>query len=288
MKLKRIAAVALAVVSAAAISGCASSVKNEESEAVTEIVESETEITVPPADGDETADTPADTVAPEESEQPTEEEPAVQTVRYLSVTGANVNLRSGAGTGYSVSGTAEKDTLYAYEGETNGWYKTTYRNKTVYISSKYCVAVDMQASDNPQIEAVIALGATLLGTPYVYGAVRLHDGTGKFLSGFTINAFDCSSLMQYMFYYGAGYILQVNTRTQVYQGKTVPASQLQRGDLMFFTNSTRYNKTGIERIGHVAIYLGDNYILHTASDYAKIEKISAQRWSYFIQAQRIL
>ena len=82
--------------------------------------------------------------------------------------------------------------------------------------------------------------------------------------------------------------MQVNTRTQIYQGKTVKKSELKRGDLMFFTNASRKNNTGIERVGHVAIYLGDNYILHTASDYAKIEQISATRWGYYIQSQRIL
>ena len=57
---------------------------------------------------------------------------------------------------------------------------------------------------------------------------------------------------------------------------------------MFFTNASRKNNTGVERIGHVAMYLGDNYILHTASDYAKIEKISSTRWGYYIQSQRML
>ena len=94
--------------------------------------------------------------------------------------------------------------------------------------------------------------------------------------------------MQYMFYKGADELLQVNTRTQVYQGTTVAKSELRRGDLMFFTNATRKNYTGVERIGHVAMYLGNNYILHTASDYAKIEQISPTRWSYYIQTQRII
>ncbi len=83
--------------------------------------------------------------------------------------------------------------------------------------------------------------------------------------------------MQYMFYKGADKLLQVNTRTQIYQGKTVKKSELKRGDLMFFTNADRKDNKGIERVGHVAMYLGNNYILHTASDYAKIEQISALR-----------
>lgn len=279
---KKIAAIAAAVTVAATMSGCAAA--GGDAGAGDEIFEN------PP-------DIPAEQLPPEEESPPAadipaisvpEEPPAVKTVRYISVTGDNVNIRSGAGTGYSSVGTAEKSTMYAYLGEKDGWYITKYRNKTVYISKKYCVVTEMDKSDNEKIEAVIAEGTNVLGTPYVYGAVRLHDGKGNKLKGFSINAFDCSSLMQYMFYEGAGTLLQVNTRTQVYQGTTVSKSKLKRGDLMFFTNASRKNNTGIERIGHVAIYLGDNWILHTASDYAKIEQISSTRWGYYIQSQRMI
>ena len=211
-----------------------------------------------------------------------------KTVTYFTVTADSVNIRSGAGTGYSVRGQAERSTLYCLSEDMGSWYKTGYRNKTAYISSKYCTLVNMSSSGNELIEAVIEEGCKLLGTPYVYGAVRLHDGRGNFYKSFTTEEFDCSSLMQYIFYKGAEKFLDVNTRTQVYQGTTVTGAQLKRGDLMFFTNAQRKNNKGVERIGHVALYLGDNYILHTASDYAKIEQISATRWSYFIQGQRII
>jgi cell wall-associated NlpC family hydrolase len=85
-----------------------------------------------------------------------------------------------------------------------------------------------------------------------------------------------------------GKILQVHTRSQILQGKKVNSGDLQRGDCMFFTNESRKHLTGIERVGHVAIYLGDNYILHTASDFARIEKISTARWNYFIEARRFI
>ena len=75
---------------------------------------------------------------------------------------------------------------------------------------------------------------------------------------------------------------------QVKQGTPVGFDDLERGDLMFFTNSSRYHLTGTERVGHVAIYLGDNYILHTASDHAVIEPISPARRSYFIEGRRVL
>ena len=172
-------------------------------------------------------------------------------------------------------------------GANGGWYETGYKNKSAFISSKYCQQVEMVASEDERIEAIIAEGTKLLGTAYVFGAVRYHDGNGRLLKNFTTSEFDCSSLMQYIFSKGAQYDLQVNTRTQIYQGTTVTKSQLKRGDLMFFTNESRKDKVGVERVGHVALYLGGNWILHTASDYAKIEQISAKRWSFFIQGQRI-
>lgn len=227
---------------------------------------------------------------PKENNQtsPLVTQPEAQSAQYVTVTTSGVNIRSGAGSGYSALGTAEQGTLYALGGQSGGWYKTYYKNKTAYISSKYCKVVQMDRSANEAIEKVIAEGCKCLGVKYVYGATRYHDGKGNRLSGFTTSAFDCSSLMQYMFKLGAGVNLQVNTRTQIYQGTTVKKSALKRGDLMFFTNASRKNNTGVERVGHVAMYLGDNYILHTASDYAKIEQISATRWGYYIQSQRIL
>jgi peptidoglycan endopeptidase LytE len=103
-----------------------------------------------------------------------------------------------------------------------------------------------------------------------------------------VNKFDCSSLVQYAYYQGAGELLDVTTRTQVVQGKYVKKSELKRGDCIYFTNESRQYKTGIERVGHVAIYLGDDYILHTASDYARIEKMTAYRWNFYIEARRFL
>ena len=209
-----------------------------------------------------------------------------ETVQYLRCTSDNVNIRSGAGTDYAVLGTAKKGTMYAIIGKVGGWYKTYYRGKVAYISASFFSVVQMEKSTNQKVENVLLEGYKLIGTPYVYGAVRLHDGTGKLLSGFSSQKFDCSSLVQYVFYKGANAILQVHTRTQVKQGSFVKKSDLQRGDCIFFTNEQRQYNTGIERIGHVAIYLGDDYILHTASDYACIEKMTAKRWSFYVEARR--
>ncbi len=258
------------------------------------------EVSTPPPAIEEPIEIPEELPRQEEpqeqpqAELPQTEEPQVPTVptqaevkaQYLRVTGENVNIRSGAGTGYEILGKAEKNTLFAYTGEKSGWYETYCRGRKAYISKQYVSLYETEKADE-DTENVIAEGMKLLGVPYVYGAVRLHDGAGNFLKGFTKEKFDCSSLMQYIFYYGKGALLSLTTRTQVSQGRAVSDSAMKRGDLLFFTNASRANNTGIERVGHVALYLGDGYILHTASDYAKVEKMSATRRSYFICARRV-
>ena len=231
------------------------------------------------------APTGGTTVTPPPVPTPT---PTPVYAQYIRCTGNNVNLRAGAGTDYAVVGSAEKGTTYAVVGKSGQWYKTYYRGKTAYLYASYAAVLSLEASKNDKVEKVIEEGYKLLGVPYVYGAVRLHDGKGKLLSGFTTQKFDCSSLIQYIFYKGADTLLQVTTRTQIKQGKLVARGDLQRGDCLFFTNESRQHLTGIERVGHVALYLGNNYILHTASDYARIEQISAKRWSHYIEARRFI
>lgn len=208
---------------------------------------------------------------------------------YIRAKVNGLNLRESPSASGNVVGYINNKDMVTYLAKENGWYKTLYKGKTAYISasSSYTELYQMQKSDSEKVENVINVGAKFLGTKYVYGATRLHNGKGVFLSGFKDTAFDCSSFVQYAFYYGANVNLNLTTRTQVSQGKAVYGKEnLRRGDLMFFTNASRYYNTGVERIGHVAIYLGDNYILHTASDYAVIEPISTTRWNYLLDIKR--
>ena len=216
--------------------------------------------------------------------------PAEQkTADYIRIETDGLNIRTGAGTGYPVLAQAQKNTLLCLDGREGNFYRTRYLGKTAYVSANASyTSVFTMKRGGESTENVISVGLSLLGTPYVYGAVRLHDGTGHFLKGFSADRFDCSSLMQYIFYYGAGIHLNLTTRTQIAQGEEVSSGALRRGDLMFFTNASRKNKQGVERVGHVALYLGNNYILHTASDFAKIEEISPARWDNFIAARRLL
>lgn len=230
-------------------------------------------------------DAPAEPESPAEPEEP---EPPQNLQLYILCTGNGVNLRSGAGGGYSAVATAEKDTSYAVIAKVNGWYCVYYRGKKVYMAAAYAKEFTLEKSENSAVEKVLEEGYKLLGTPYVYGAVRLHDGAGNFERGFKTSAFDCSSLTQYVFYRGAKKLLGTTTRLQVKQGKSVKRANLSRGDCIYFTNASRYYNTGVERVGHVAIYLGNDYILHTSSDYARIEKLTSARKKYYIEARRFV
>lgn len=222
----------------------------------------------------------------EEPEGGTEEVIQYDVLLYALTNG--LNIRSGAGSSYKVVGSLDKGDAVMKLGEpVNGWYPTIYKEKKAYVSAKYVAEMKFEMSDNGRVERVIEEGKKLLGHPYVWGSQRYHWGNGNLNPSFKAGEFDCSALMQYIFYKGAGVNLELTTRTQVVQGREIARSEIQRGDMIFFTNSSRYNNTGVERIGHVALYLGNNYILHTATDHAVIEPISSLRWSYYIVTKRV-
>ncbi|WP_433872003.1 NlpC/P60 family protein [Saccharopolyspora sp. CA-218241] len=88
--------------------------------------------------------------------------------------------------------------------------------------------------------AVTAVNAALSkqGSSYVYGA------KGP-------STFDCSGLM-YWAYQQAGVSLGGSTKTQVNQGKSVSASQLKPGDLIFYYSP----------VSHVSMYIGGGQAVH--------------------------
>ena len=242
--------------------------------------------TLPQNGEDETPETKNE--PPMSERQPDEAPPAAPAeAEYVMTTVDGLNVRAGRGTSFAVLGSLEKGVLMPVYGREDGWVETKYRGKSAFLSERYC-RTQFLKKGGEDVERVVEEGCLQLGVPYVYGAVRYHDGRGNLLKNFTAEAFDCSSLMQYIFYRGERVLLDVTTRTQIKQGTHVREEDLRRGDLLFFTNAARKEKTGIERVGHVALYLGDNYILHTASDYAKIEQISAARREYFLEARRVL
>lgn len=83
-----------------------------------------------------------------------------------------------------------------------------------------------------------------VGNPYVWGGESLTNGCD--CSGFTMKIFE-----QY------GYELPHSAETQASYGREVEEADLKIGDLIFYPDDTG--------IGHVAIYIGDNKIVHASN-----------------------
>ena len=218
---------------------------------------------------------------------PEENEDEDRKKTYILSNASGLRIRSGAGSNYSTLGSIDKKDMLSYQGEKGSYYITTYKEQQAYVHKDYCMLVEFEIFDD-KIEKAIEFGTKLLGYPYVWGSQRYHWGNGKLNTNFVNGEFDCSAFVQYVYYKTNNVLLDVTSRAQSLEGELVEEGDLKRGDLMFFTNASRKDKVGIEKVGHVGIYFGNNYILHTASDYAVIEPISSVRWSYYLHSRRVV
>ena len=115
-----------------------------------------------------------------------------------------------------------------------------------------------------KVRATIAAARSMTGRhPYSWGG-GTYSGptTGICCSPSGIDdrrtvGFDCSGLMEYAYFQGAGLKVSSTSRSQYADGPRVPLSQLKAGDLVFWGTST----SSPSSIYHVAIYAGDRQIV---------------------------
>ncbi|MEU9521847.1 NlpC/P60 family protein [Streptomyces sp. NPDC048224] len=105
-------------------------------------------------------------------------------------------------------------------------------------------------SNGTRAEKAIAFARAQIGKPYVWGAT----GPGSY---------DCSGLTQAA-WKAAGVSLPRVTYDQVDAGTTVPVSQAQPGDLVFFYDD----------ISHVGLYIGDGMMIHAPKPGAYVREES--------------
>jgi len=192
---------------------------------------------------------------------------AVQKKVY--VTASSLNVRSGAGTGYSVLTQAPYGAeLTVLEQAGASWYKISYNGVTGFVSADYIRSeritgnttsrsgVRTSSQDNA---ALIEFAKKYLGLPYRYG-------------GSTPAGFDCSGFVQYVFS-NFGVRLSRTTYTQVYEGVQIQKSNLQMGDLVFFGSAGNVN--------HVGIYISDGNFIHS-SNTGDVVKISNLNTGYYL------
>lgn len=128
--------------------------------------------------------------------------------------------------------------------------QNNYPNKVFQYAMEFRSA-GLNQSSNQIIETVIEAGMKWVGkSPYVWGGGRTQEDVDA-------GRFDCSSFVHYC-YASAGIQLgdraSVVTFSLVNMGEKVEASEMRRGDLIFFDTYTIN--------GHIGIYLGENKFLH--------------------------
>lgn len=98
------------------------------------------------------------------------------------------------------------------------------------------------------------------------------------------NGFDCSGLVAFVYREAYGLALPHNTLAQSRVGKTIDASELEPGDLVFF-NTLR------KPYSHVGIYLGEGRFIHAPKEGAVVrtENLKARYWATrFDGARRVV
>ena len=130
-----------------------------------------------------------------------------------------------------------------------------------------------QASESavPQaaLSAMLKAAMSRRGMPYVWG------GAGP-------TTFDCSGLVQWSFRQ-AGIVMPRVAADQALSGPSVPVSQLQPGDLLFYHT----DPTDPTDISHVAIYLGNGWMEQAPEPGLDVEVVPADFGSEFAGAVRV-
>lgn len=110
-----------------------------------------------------------------------------------------------------------------------------------------------RGNDSPRVsttrqgERIISVAREWLGTPYRYGG---NDRSGV----------DCSGMVCAVYVRAVDIKLPRSSREIAQFCQSISRRDLRPGDLVFFTS-----RAGGDRISHVAIYMGDNKIIHSTS-----------------------
>ena len=120
-----------------------------------------------------------------------------------------------------------------------------------------------------QAKALVQTAKKYIGVPYVFG-------------GTTPSGFDCSGFLQYVFKEN-GILIPRLADEQYKLGKNVSTSELEAGDLVFFT-------TYEAGASHCGIYLGQGQFLHTSSSRGvRIDLLNNVYWApRFYGAKKIV
>lgn len=135
----------------------------------------------------------------------------------------------------------------------------------------------IQSVSNVDTGELIAYARKYLGVPYDFGAGPYEE----------TKRFDCSSFTRHVFK-KFGVDLPRLAKDQDNIGRRISRSELEPGDLIFFTVPGRFESDAIP--GHVGIYMGGGSFIHTWGDPGvQISDLDSGYWSNVIlHMQRVL
>ncbi|MGH3208522.1 MAG: C40 family peptidase [Trebonia sp.] len=130
-------------------------------------------------------------------------------------------------------------------------------------------SVNSAQAPTAALETMLKAAMSRQGLPYVWGAAGP-------------SAFDCSGLVQWSFAQ-AGIVMPRVAADQALSGPAVPVSQLEPGDLLFYHT----DPTAPSYISHVAIYLGNGWMIQAPEPGKDVEVVPADVGSEFAGAIRV-
>jgi cell wall-associated NlpC family hydrolase len=130
-------------------------------------------------------------------------------------------------------------------------------------------AADGAGTTTTQVMAALRAAESRKGLPYVWGAAGPAS-------------FDCSGLVQWSFAQ-AGVSMPRVAADQARTGPAVPVSQLEPGDLLFYHT----DPTDPGYISHVAIYLGNGWMIQAPQPGMDVQVVPADFGSQFAGAIRV-
>jgi len=189
------------------------------------------------------------------------------------ITGDRVNMRERPDLNSTVLGTYVQDTVMSIIGLNNGWYKVKYDGKTGYVRSDFMSVVSSAASSSTSAGSSSSSAAAPASTqvtptapapdPNLDLGQQIVDyalsfvGTKYVYAGASPSGFDCSGLVSYVYRQFGVSLTRSSAGQYRDNGSHIQRSELAPGDLIFTSSNGR-------TVTHVAIYMGDNKIVHSA------------------------
>ncbi|MDO4554643.1 MAG: C40 family peptidase [Lachnospiraceae bacterium] len=175
-------------------------------------------------------------------------------------TTSDLNMRKKASSSSKVLKKFDKGDTMTVVSTKGKWYKVTSGSKTGYVYAKYVSFTKVKKTTGSQ---VVSYAKKFLGNPYRYGGTSLTKGT------------DCSGFTQSI-YKHFGYSIPRTSSSQRSAGSKVSSlSKAKAGDLICY-------------YGHVALYMGNNKIIHASSVKTGIKISTNAKYRKIASIRRIL